>query len=199
MSSLPVAPAAERNTGPILGVLERELEGLGSVLEIGSGTGQHAVAAAARLPGIVWQPTELSDRLGGIRAHIAASGLDNVMEPTVLDVHRSSAPGRFDAVFTANTLHIVDQDGVSALVAVAAGSLLPGGLFLCYGPFRRQGAFSTPSNRAFDADLRRRGSGMGIRDLDEIDALCGRARLHRIRSYAMPANNLLLVWEKRGV
>lgn len=196
MAALRIAPAAQRNTAPILGVLEFEYAGMATVLEIGSGTGQHAVAAAAALPGLVWQPTDIAERLADIAAQVAAAELANVRAPLLLDVRRAAPPGRFDAVFTANTLHIIDEDGVRRLVALAAGALRPGGRLACYGPFRRSGRLSTPSNSAFDASLRAGGVGMGIRDLEWIDSLCAGNGLDRIRTYAMPANNLLVIWDK---
>lgn len=167
------------------------------MLELGSGTGEHAVIVAAALPHVAWQPSDLPERLPGIRLQIAAAGIANVREPIVTDVTRPPDEGRYDAVFTANTLHIVDEAGVRGLIDHAASALLPGGRFCCYGPFRRDGEFSTPSNARFDASLRAHGVGMGIRDLETIDALCVEAGLERRVSYAMPANNLLVVWEKR--
>ena len=196
MDALPVAPAAERNAAAILGVLGFEYAGMETVLEIGSGTGQHAVAAATAFPALVWQPTDVEERLPGIEARIAAAALRNISAPLALDVHNAAPPGRFDAVFTANTLHIINQDGVRRLVALAAQSLRQGGRLACYGPFRRNGRLSTPSNAAFDASLRARGAGMGIRDLEWVDELCASAGLDRVRTYAVPANNLLVIWDK---
>ena len=167
-----------------------------SVLEIGSGTGQHAVAAAAALTGLVWQPTDIEERLSDISAQVAAAELENVLAPQVLDVRRAACPGRFDAVFTANTLHIIDEDGVRRLVTLAASALPLGGRLACYGPFRRNGRLSTPSNREFDASLRAGGAGMGIRELERIDSLCAGDGLDRVRTYAMPANNQLVIWDK---
>jgi len=197
LRELPTAPAALRNTAPILGVLIVEFGHVDTVLEIGSGTGQHAVAAAAAMPHLCWQPTDLEERLAGIRARIEANGGDNVLEPLALDVLDACAPGRYGAVFTANTLHIVSEAGVRGLVTAAGRSLRPGGVFCCYGPFRRGGAFSTESNADFDASLRQKGSGMGIRDLDDVVALCSEAGLERTRTWAMPANNLLAAFRKR--
>ncbi len=194
--SPPTAPAARRNSGAILGVLEREFARSKAVLEIGSGTGEHAVIMAASLTHLSWQATDLGERLPGIRLQIEAAGSRDMPAPIVLDVTRRPEPGRYDGVFTANTLHIVDEAGVEGLVAHAAAALVPGGRFCCYGPFRRDGDFSTPSNARFDASLRAGGVGMGIRDLETVDALCDRAGLGHLRTYAMPANNLLVVWEK---
>ena len=197
MAAPPTAAAARRNAGAIIGVLEHEFAASTSILEIGSGTGEHAVAAAHSLPHLEWQPTALAERLPGIRLQIAASSVANVREPTVLDVMEAPGHGRYDGVFTANTLHIVDEAGVSGVVEHTARALGPGGRFCCYGPFRRSGEFSTESNARFDASLRAAGAGMGIRDLEMVDALCEQAGLVFCHSYAMPANNLLVAWEKR--
>lgn len=196
MPAFALAPAASRNTAPILGVLAHELRDRTAILEIGSGTGQHAVAAASAFPALVWQPTDVADRIGDITALIEASGVTNVLEPRALDVHDGASPGRFDAVFTANTLHIVSEAGVRALLGIAGASLGDGGLLLCYGPFSRGGKFSTPSNAAFDASLRSGGGGSGVRDLERVDDGAAAAGLQRRRIYAMPANNLLLVFQK---
>jgi SAM-dependent methyltransferase len=191
-----LAPAASRNTAPILGVLVHELHDRRSVLEIGSGTGQHAVAAAAALPSVTWQPTELADRIPAIRAMIDAANAANVLEPLEIDVRAANVPGRYEAVFTANTLHIVSEAAVRDLIRLAGRSLESGGVFLGYGPFRRGGAFSTPSNAAFDASLRAGDGDMGIRDLEAIDVHAAGVGLERRRVYAMPANNLLVAWQK---
>ena len=119
-----------------------------------------------------------------------------MLEPVALDVRSGTPPGRYDLVFTANTLHIVSEGAVRDLVLLAGAALEPGGLFLCYGPFRRDGAFSTDSNAAFDASLRAGEGGQGIRDLETVDRYAADAGLSRARIYAMPANNLLVVWQK---
>ena len=199
MAPVALAPAASRNTAPILGVLVHELHDRRSVLEIGSGTGQHAVAAAAALPSVTWQPTELADRIPAIRAMIDAANAANVLEPLEIDVRAANVPGRYEAVFTANTLHIVSEAAVRDLIRLAGRSLESGGVFLCYGPFRRGGAFSTPSNAAFDASLRAGDGDMGIRDLEAIDVHAAGVGLERRRVYAMPANNLLVAWQKMAV
>ena len=197
MPDLPTAPATLRNGAAILGVLRHELAGCRNVLEIGSGTGQHAVHFAAGMPDICWQTSDLAENHDGIRAHIANAGLDNVKAPLTVDV-RSASPDtqKYDAVFTANTMHIMSFSAVGKMIPLIAGALGSCGLFAAYGPFRQGGEFNTESNANFDASLRARDPEMGIRALEEIDGLAENAGMRRVRSYAMPANNLLLIWQK---
>ena len=180
----PCAPASARNAAPILGVLRRELRDRTRVFEIGSGTGQHAVTFAAALPGITWQTSDLVQSHDGIRAWIEESGLGNVLPPIAFDV------------LSANTAHIMSYDAVRRMFALAGTMLRPGGIFCLYGPFSRGGRFSTASNATFDASLRARDPAMGIRDLDDVDGLAGENGMQRARTYAMPANNLLVVWAR---
>ncbi len=197
MSDLPIAPACLRNSDAILGVLRHELAECQDVLEIGSGTGQHAVHFSASLRDINWQTSDLSENHDGIRAHIANAGLDNVKAPLALDVRSATldAPS-YDAVFTANTIHIMSFSAVEKMIPFIAAHLSGGGLFLAYGPFRQGGRFNTESNANFDASLRARDPGMGIRELEKIDSLAEHVGMRRLRTYAMPANNLLLIWQK---
>lgn len=198
-SPRPFAEATERNGAPILDVLAHELSAASSVFEIGSGTGQHAARFAAALPELRWQPSDLAANIDGMRAWRAASGVKNILDPLVLDV-RDPAPtdARFDAVFSANTAHIMGIDAVRCMFSLAGRLLAPGGRFLLYGPFRQGGRFSTPSNAAFDRSLRERDTEMGIRDLEAMDALATDNGMLAHRLYAMPANNLLRVWLMQG-
>ncbi len=193
----PVAPAAERNRQPILDVLRTELGNSRSVLEIGSGTGQHAVFFAAALRWLQWQTSDLPQNHAGINAWIDAGATANVARPFELDVLR---PGdleqRYDAVFSANTAHIMSIGAVEAMFGIVGKALHDHGLFVVYGPFRQGGAFSSESNRQFDDSLRNQDSSMGIRDLEELDAMASSAGLSRRRLYAMPANNNIVVWQK---
>lgn len=199
MSERPFAPAAERNARAILGVLRDELEQAASVLEIGSGTGQHAVCFATELPQLQWQPSEVAENLHGIRAWLQEAALANVAEPVVLDVLTSSGPATtYDAIFTANTAHIMSYAAVESMLDKAAAALNPGGVFILYGPLRRNGQFNTPSNAAFDASLRRRNNVMGIRDLEDLDRMAATGDMQRLRLYALPTNNHIVVWQKRG-
>jgi cyclopropane fatty-acyl-phospholipid synthase-like methyltransferase len=198
MSELPNSVACERNKKPILEVLHQEFADRRSVLEIGSGTGQHAVYFARGLPHLVWQTSDLPDNHPGITAWLGHADLPNAREPLVLDVenveHGALSGMRFDAVFSANTAHIMRVEAVVAMFRLA-GSLLPaGGLFCLYGPFNFDGEFSSESNAEFDVALRHRDRTMGIRDIRELDDFARQAGLRRVRLYAMPANNHLAVW-----
>lgn len=197
MPDLPDAPATARNREPILDVLEAELQGCRHVLEIGSGTGQHAVFFAARLPGLTWQTSDLPACHAGIRAWLEASAGANVRPPLALDVLSDPDPrGDYDAVFSANTAHIMSEAAVRAMFALS-GRLLPAEApLLLYGPFRIGGAFTSDSNAAFDASLRARDPSMGVRDLEQLDELADRAGLRRAALIAMPANNFIAVWRK---
>lgn len=193
----PYASASARNAAPILGVLVHELRDKSALFEIGSGTGQHAVTFAAALPGLTWQTSDLEQSHVGIRAWIEESGLDNVLPPVHFDVLTAGAvSGEYDAVFSANTAHIMSYAAVQRMFELAGTMLRSGGVFCLYGPFSRGGQFSTASNEAFDASLRARNSSMGIRDLDDLEGLAGRNGMQLARTYAMPANNLLLIWSR---
>jgi SAM-dependent methyltransferase len=193
---LPQAPATERNREPILAVLRQYFAQSSRVLEIGSGTGQHAVHFAAALPHLHWQTSDLPDNHAGIRAWIEASGLANVAPPIVVD---ASAPdtwpdARFDAVFTANTLHIMGWPEVEALFAALPRVLDDRSTLVVYGPFNVGGHFTSPSNEGFDAQLRAADPRRGIRDLEAVQALAAKAGLKFIADIEMPANNRCLVW-----
>ena len=191
----PCASAAGRNAAPILGVLRHELRDCSTVFEIGSGTGQHAVTFAAGLPDLQWQTSDLVPSHAGIRAWIAESGLGNVLAPVSFDVLSAELPrNRYDAVFSANTAHIMSYVAVCRMFQLVGGMLQLPGVFCLYGPFSRGGAFSTASNAAFDASLRSRNPAMGIRDLDDLETLASENGMQLARVYAMPANNLLVVW-----
>jgi len=193
----PHAPAAERNREPILAVLRVEFADRRSVLEIGSGTGQHAVWFARHLPSLTWQPTDLPDRLAGISSWIRAESVGNVLPPRKLDVLTvDDVTGRYDAMFSSNTTHIMGIEGVRAMFRIAGSVLLPGGKLCVYGPFRFQGEFTSESNRAFDASLRDRSPAMGIRDIESLDSYAAAAGLVRSALYAMPANNFIVVWSR---
>lgn len=193
----PVSEASERNKGPILAVLRRAFAHATRVLEIGSGTGQHAVFFGAALPHLVWQPSELTGRLDGIRQWTADTGLANVLPPIELDVCERPWPvDGVDAVFSANTSHIMSWPEVVCLFQGIGEVLAGGSVFCLYGPFRSEGAFDTESNRRFDAMLRREQPSMGLRDREAlVDTAAGNG-LSFVREYAMPANNRLLIWGK---
>lgn len=193
------SPAAERNAGAILDVLRVELRGCESVLEIGSGTGQHAVLLGQRLPELRWQPSDVAANCDGIRERVAEAALPNVAEPFVVDVlDPPRIERRFDSVFSSNTAHIMSPGAVSAMFALVAALLPPGGLLVLYGPLRQGGRYNTESNAVFDRSLQKRDPQMGIRDIELLDDLAREGAMQRARLYAMPANNHTAVWKKSG-
>lgn len=199
MTNLPSSPACERNREPILGVLRSVLADARSVLEIGSGTGQHAVHFACHLPHLHWQTSDLPDNHAGIEAWRRHAALDNLAAPVVLDMQAPDWPaGSFDAVFSANTAHIMSWPQVQTMFAGVAGLLPAGGLFCLYGPFRYGGAFTSEGNAVFDAALRADSAQRGIRDIEAIDALAALHELPRVADHDLPANNRLLVFRRRG-
>lgn len=198
MSEKPFAPATERNSQPILDVIRHEFRSCKSVLEIGSGTGQHAVAFARELDHLTWQTSDLDENHAELYAWLDEAMLPNVLRPLSLDVMTEVLPQAYcDAVFSANTAHIMSFAAVEKMFALVSRVLRDDGIFCLYGPFRQNGECSTPSNAVFDQSLRSRDATMGIRNLEDLDQLGCKGDLHRSRLYAMPANNLLAVWEKR--
>lgn len=201
MDNKPFAESCLRNRDPILAVLRPLLAGRHALLEIGSGSGQHAVHFAAALPQLLWQASDHADHLPGMRLWLDEAVLPNTPPPIALQavpgagLQPALAAGRFDAVFTANTLHIMPWEAVCALLQGVAGLLPEGGLFAAYGPFKRDGDFTSASNREFDAWLKARDAASGIRDREAIDAQAARHGLRRLHSHALPANNELLVWQ----
>ncbi|KVP68397.1 DUF938 domain-containing protein [Burkholderia ubonensis] len=192
------APAAERNRGPILDVLRRVLPARGDVLEIASGTGQHVVHFAAGLPGLHWRPSDPDAQARrSIAAWIAQAGLSNVDAPLAFDVRDAAWPfAALDAIVCINMIHIAPWACAEALFAGASRVLRPGGVLVLYGPYRREGRHTAPSNAAFDAQLRSRDPSWGVRDLETVVAL-GLARgLDCIEVVEMPANNLSVVFRR---
>jgi len=197
MPERPYAESAERNAEPVLEILRHEFRDCTDVLEIGSGTGQHAVRFAAELDHLHWQTSDLEENHEGIRAWIADAGLPNVRVPLPLDVTTADVPSAaYDGVYSSNTAHIMSFDAVMDMFALVGKALRPAGVFCLYGPFQRAGKFNTASNAAFDANLRSRDPVMGIRDLDALDELGAEQGLQRIALYAVPSNNLVAVWQK---
>ena len=193
-SSLPFSQACENNQAPILAVLQQAFADRRQVLEVGSGTGQHGVYFAPRLPHLVWQTSDLAENHPGIRAWQAAYPAPNLRAPLLLNLETSAWPdGAFDAVFSANTTHIVAWPLVQRLFALAGAHLLAGGALALYGPFNYGGSFTSDSNRAFDAWLRQRDAASGIRHFEDIVALGVEHDLALEADNAMPANNRLLV------
>lgn len=193
--ALPFSQACENNQEPILAVLRQALADRRHVLEVGSGTGQHSVYFAPRLPHLVWQTSDLAGNHAGIRAWHAAHPAPNLRAPLLLDLAGSAWPaGAFDAVFSANTAHIVAWPLVQRLFALAGGQLPGGGVLALYGPFNYGGRFTSDSNRAFDAWLRQRDAASGVRHFEDIVALGTEHGLALEADHAMPANNRLLVF-----
>lgn len=193
----PWSAAAAKNAAPILEVLQRELQGCSDVLEIGSGTGQHAVRFAQELDFLNWQPSDLDENLAGISAWVAEANLANVRAPMSLDVTCDEVGTTYDAVYSANTAHIMSFPAVTRMFGTVGDVLRRGGVFCLYGPFRRSGEFNTESNARFDASLRSRDAAMGLRNLEDLDDAAEQHGMMRAGLYAVPSNNLVVVWRKK--
>lgn len=196
---LPYSEACERNKQPILAVLAEFLAPGARVLEIGSGTGQHAVHFAGLLPAVQWQPSDRREYLDALSRRIAIEGSVNLCEAIELDVERQQhwpAAGQFDAIFSANTLHIMSWPAVQAFFHAASRLVpsTPSARLMVYGPFRYGGRCTTPSNAAFDEMLRARDPASGLRDFEAVHALAAQGGFALLDDRAMPANNQLLVW-----
>ncbi|MCX4144737.1 MULTISPECIES: DUF938 domain-containing protein [Paraburkholderia] len=199
------SPSAERNREPILAVLREVLPATGRVLEIASGTGQHAICFAGALPGLDWQPSDIdADARASITAWIAHAGLANVRAPLALDVHQPEwgaqtldKVDQFDAVVCINMIHISPWSATEALFAGASRRLVDGGVLYLYGPYKRGGAQTSPSNDAFDQQLRSRDPAWGVRDMEAVVALGASVGLVCDEPIEMPANNFSLVFRKR--
>jgi len=195
---LAVSQACERNKGPILAVLGAELAASRSVLEIGSGTGQHAVHFARHLPHLSWQPTEVSSELAPLEERILAEGPPNLAPALALDVRVHPWPVEcVDAVFSANTLHIMAWDAVEHFFRGVGEVLTAPGVLCIYGPFRYRGGYTSESNAEFDRYLRMRDPSRGIRDFEALERLAAAAGLELAADHPMPANNQTLVWRHR--
>jgi SAM-dependent methyltransferase len=193
------APAAARNRDPILAVLREALPSSGLVLEIASGTGEHAVHFARALPGLQWQPSDPDpDARASIAAWREAEGLPNLLAPVALDAAAPDWPvDRADAMMCSNMIHISPWESTEGLMAGAGRLLQPGAPLVLYGPYRRAGHPFEPSNQAFDEDLKRRDARWGIRSLEDVSACAQAQGLELERVAEMPANNLCLVFTKR--
>ncbi|WP_194711577.1 DUF938 domain-containing protein [Noviherbaspirillum soli] len=199
MISKPFSAASARNREPILAALRDLLRGCHTVLEIGSGTGQHAVHFGAAMPHLLWQTSDLAANHAAIRAWLDGAALPNVLPPLLLDAGSDDWPaGPFDAVYTANTCHIMAWPEVQSMFRGIGRVLAPGGMLCIYGPFRRDGQFTTPSNAQFDASLRAQSPHMGLRNREDIDALAHAQGLAPVADLALPANNDLLAWRRAG-
>jgi SAM-dependent methyltransferase len=196
---LPYAEVCERNKGPILEVLREAFARCRHVLEIGSGTGQHAVHFATEMPWLVWQPSEVPEAMPGLRKRIFSEGPKNLRAPVAIDV--AALPWdvrKVDGVFSANTLHIMHWPQVEAFFAGLPAVAKPGAVLAVYGPFRYDGRYTSGSNESFDAMLHARDPGSGLRDFRDVDALARAAGFAFSADHAMPANNQTLVWTLAG-
>lgn len=197
MNDKPFSPATERNSRSVLAVLRQEFADASSILEIGSGTGQHAVFFAAEMPQLAWQTSDVKENHAGIHAWLEDAELPNALDPLELDVLVNDCPSdTYDGVFSANTAHIMCLAAVGKMFAIAGNVLDYGGVFVLYGPFRQHGEFNTVSNADFHRSLRQRDAAMGIRHIEALDDLAAQGEMRRLRYYAMPANNQIAVWRK---
>ena len=197
-SSKPLAPACERNQGPILDVLRHYFSDRRRVLEIASGTGQHAVFFAPAFPNAVWQTSDVDENLPGIRMWLDEAALPNLPPPLTLDVTGSWPDDRCDAIFSANSLHIMPWSAVEQFFAGVGRVLEPGGILAVYGPFNYNGSYTSDSNREFDVWLKQRSAQSAIRDFEAVDGLANRIGCQLVKDHAMPANNRLLVWRRQA-
>ncbi|WP_457666936.1 DUF938 domain-containing protein [Thiolapillus sp.] len=195
----PYAESCDQNRDPILDVLRPLLASCSTVLEIGSGTGQHAVYFSRHMPHLHWQPSDRGENMPGIHLWREEAGLANLEAPVELDVTQKTWPAiGADAVFSANTAHIMSWPQVKAMIE-GIGQLLPDqGLFLLYGPFNYDGQYTSDSNRRFDGWLKARDPLSGIRDFTALDVLATQAGMYLQDDIAMPANNRILCWRKSG-
>jgi SAM-dependent methyltransferase len=194
----PFAPSCERNRDPILAVLREHLADSRNVLEIGSGTGQHAVYFAGQLPYLQWQCSDQAEHLAGMRMWLTEAALPNTPEPLALDVTQTPWPQperTFDAAFTANTLHYMPWAAVEALFAGLPRVLAPQARLLTYGPFNYGGQFTSAGNAEFDVWLKSRSPLLGVRDFEAVSDLARLHGLHLIEDVTMPANNRCLIWQ----
>jgi SAM-dependent methyltransferase len=199
-----IAPAVTRNREPILAVLRRVvpsriLPGRGLVLEIASGSGEHAIYFAAALPHLAWQPTDPDpEARASIAAYRAAAPLPNLLPPLALDAASPAWPAtQADVIVAINMIHIAPWAAAEGLMAGAERLLPGGGVLFLYGPFRERGQHTAPSNAAFDESLRARNREWGVRDLDDVATLASRHGLALEERVAMPANNLSVVFRRR--
>ncbi len=198
MEAKPFSQASENNKKPILEVLQKLLVSPQSVLEIGSGSGQHSVYFAQHLPHIKWHCSDQSQHLPGILAWHQQAHFDNLIAPVDLTInaHTKWPQTTFGSIFTANTVHIMSWQEVEIMFKGVGQLLLSGGLFIQYGPIKIAGKFTSESNQKFEQWLKLQGEHMGIRDLNELENLGINSQLNLKEQIPMPANNFILVWEK---
>lgn len=197
MFDKPFAESCEQNKTPILGVLGKVFNQPGKVLEVGSGTGQHAVYFTQQLPHLQWFPTDVEDTLPGIRLWIKDAGHERIEMPVALDVNLEIWPFRnMDYAFTANTAHIVSWPEVKSMFRGVSQALKPEGIFCQYGPFNYNGEYTSPSNQQFDQWLKDRDPESGIRNFEDLVLLAKENDMILYTDFEMPANNRILAWQK---
>ncbi len=194
------APATQRNREPILAVLRRILPASGLLIEIAAGSGEHGAFLAPHFSGLAWQPSDIdSDNLASIDAWRTETEADNLLPPIRLDVRERPWPvDPAAAVFCANMIHISPWDCTPALMMGAGEALVPGGTLVVYGPFMVDGAHTAPSNADFDVWLKEQNPAWGVRDLGAVADEAARAGLAHVETIPMPANNMTVIWRKRG-
>ncbi|MDH5692684.1 MAG: class I SAM-dependent methyltransferase [Gammaproteobacteria bacterium] len=194
----PYAESSAQNRAPIEAVLKQVLKDSHTVLEIGSGTGQHAVYFSKAMPWLQWQPSELKQNLGGIQLWLDEAGLENISKPIALNVASNDWPSeKYDAAYSANTSHIMSWQEVEDCFRGIAMILKPEGQFCLYGPFNYGGDYTSDSNARFDAWLKQQNAKQGLRDFEALDKLAYEVGLAFSSDFEMPVNNRLLVWKKR--
>lgn len=195
----PFSQACENNKRPILDVLSDAFADRRRVLEIGSGTGQHAAFFAEHLPHVQWQPSDVPEHLAGIEQWRSDAGLENFLAAVEFDVNSQSWPGvDVDSVFSANTLHIMSWREVETTFKLLADNLGVDCKLCIYGPFNYNGQYTSDSNARFDEWLHARDPQSGIRDFEKVDALAAEGGFSLVEDFALPANNRLLYWRKLG-
>jgi cyclopropane fatty-acyl-phospholipid synthase-like methyltransferase len=193
----PYSESCDQNREPIFSIIAPLLSARKSLLEIGSGTGQHAVYFAGDLPHLTWQTSDVEDNHAGIKAWINDSHLSNVMQPLEIDTTQDHWPAqRYDVVYSANTAHIMNWQAVEGMFAGVGKVLAEDGCFLLYGPFNYNGDYTSDSNRRFDKWLKDRDPSSGIRDFEALNELALAAGMRLVEDFEMPVNNRLLYWQK---
>lgn len=194
---LPFSQACENNKGPIGEVLKQCFADCKRVLEVGSGTGQHALHFAALLPHLTWQSSERQAHMAALQARHATSSRNNLPPPIALDAAMSAWPQGFDGVFSANTLHIMPWEQGIKFFENAAHACTSGAKLAVYGPFNYRGSYTSESNHQFDLMLRQRDATQGLRHFEQVNETASAVGLELLEDYSMPANNRLIVWQLR--
>ena len=194
---LTFSQAAENNKEPIAEILREAFKDTRQVLEIASGTGQHAAHFGACFPHLTWQPSDLTEHIGDIAERLSEVDLPNVLPPVVLDVATHTWPVcEVDGIFSANCVHIVSWDHVEQMFRGIGKVLVNGAVICLYGPYKYDGSFTTESNARFDEWLKSRDPMSGLRDFEAVDRLAQMQGFSLERDVAMPANNQLLIWRR---